>query len=194
MTQQAEVTASPEVQQERRETQRADRKYQMLPHAKPGGIAGFLELIVDQGGRHDVFRLAEQLHLEADDLLPLTEAAAVLGFANLREGDVEITDEGRAFADADILTRKVLFRQAALKNVQLLRQIDQTLHAKADHTIPVDFFENVLDDYFSKKEVERQLDTAIEWGRYAEVFDYEPDSGRMILADLEAQHPETPSS
>jgi NitT/TauT family transport system ATP-binding protein len=194
MTQQAEVTASPEVQQGRRETQRADRKYQMLPHAKPGGIAGFLELIVDQGGRHDVFRLAEQLHLEADDLLPLTEAAAVLGFANLREGDVEITDEGRAFADADILTRKVLFRQAALKNVQLLRQIDQTLHAKADHTIPVDFFENVLDDYFSKKEVERQLDTAIEWGRYAEVFDYEPDSGRMILADLEAQHPETPSS
>jgi len=194
MTQQAEVTASPEVQQERRETQRADSKYQMLTHAKPGGIAGFLELIVDQGGRHDVFRLAEQLHLEADDLLPLTEAAAVLGFANLREGDVEITDEGRAFADADILTRKVLFRQAALKNVQLLRQIDQTLHAKADHTIPVDFFENVLDDYFSKKEVERQLDTAIEWGRYAEGFDYEPDSGRMILADLEAQHPETPSS
>jgi NitT/TauT family transport system ATP-binding protein len=194
MTQQAEVTTSPQVQQERRETPRTDRKYQMLPHAKPGGIAGFLELIVDQGGRHDLFRLAEQLHLEADDLLPLTEAAAILGFANLKEGDVEITEEGRAFADADILTRKVLFRQAALKNVQLLRQIDQTLHAKADHTIPVDFFEDVLDEYFSRKEVQRQLDTALEWGRYAEVFDYEPDSGRMILADLEAQHPETPFS
>jgi NitT/TauT family transport system ATP-binding protein len=193
MTQpQAEVMPSPQVV-ERREAPRVDRKYQMLPHAKPGGIAGLLELLVDHGGRDDMFRLAEQLHLEVDDLLPLTEAAALLGFASLKEGDVEITEEGRAFADADILTRKVLFRQAALKNVQLLRQIDQTLHAKANHTIPVDFFEDVLDEYFSKKEVERQLDTVLEWGRYAEVFDYEPDSGRMILADLEAQHPE-PSS
>jgi NitT/TauT family transport system ATP-binding protein len=184
---------SPQLATERRETPRPERKYQMLPHAKPGGIAGLLELLVDQGGRDDVFRLAEQLHLEVDDLLPLTEAAALLGFANLREGDAELTEEGRAFADADILTRKVLFRQAALKHVQLLRQIDQTLHAKANHTIPIDFFEDVLDEYFSKKEVERQLDTALEWGRYAEVFDYEPDSGNMILADLEAQYPEAPA-
>lgn len=191
MTQpQAEVTPSPQVGQERRQLPRAERKYQMLPHAKPGGIAGLLELVVDQGGRHDVFRLAEQLHLEVDDLLPLTEAAALLGFASLKEGDVEITAEGRAFADADILSRKVLFRKAALEHVQLLRQIDETLHAKTKHTIPIDFFEDVLDEYFSKKEVQRQLDTALEWGRYAEIFDYEPDSGNMILADLEAQHPE----
>jgi NitT/TauT family transport system ATP-binding protein len=189
----SEVTLSPQSLPERGETPREKRKYQMLPHAKPGGIAGLLELLVDQSGRDDVYRLASQLHLEVDDLLPLTEAAALLEFASLKEGDVEITDEGRAFADADILTRKVLFRQAALKGVQLLRLIDQTLHAKSNHTIPIDFFEDVLDEYFSKKEVERQLDTVIEWGRYAEIFDYEPDSGRMILADLEAQHPEAPS-
>ena len=189
----AEVTPSPQGASERGETIREKRKYQMLPHAKPGGIAGLLELLADQGGRDDVYRLTEQLHLEVDDLLPLTEAAALLGFASLKEGDVELTEEGRAFADADILTRKVLFRQAALEHVQLLRQIDQTLHAKTNHTIPIGFFEDVLDEYFSKKEVERQLDTVIEWGRYAEIFNYEPDSGRIILADLEAQHPEVPS-
>lgn len=185
-----EVVASPLVPQERRDIARSERKYQMLPHAKPGGIAGLLELLVDRGGRDDIYRLTGQLHLEVDDLLPLTEGAALLGFVSVREGDVEITEEGRAFAEADILTRKVLFREAALHHVQLLGQIDQTLHAKSDHTIPIDFFENVLDEYFSQKEVERQLSTALEWGRYAEIFDYEPDSGRMILADLGAQHAE----
>jgi len=193
MTQpEAAVTASPLSPYERRQHPRPEHKYQMLPHAKPGGIAGLLELLVDRGGRDDVYRLTEQLHLEVDDLLPLTEGAALLGFANVKEGDVEVTEQGRAFAEADILTRKVLFREAALGHVQLLGQIDQTLHAKADHTIPIDFFEDVLDEHFSKKEIERQLDTALEWGRYAEIFDYEPDSGRMILSDLGAQHPEGP--
>jgi NitT/TauT family transport system ATP-binding protein len=187
------VTASPLSPYERWQHPRPEHKYQMLPHAKPGGIAGLLELLVDRGGRDDVYRLTEQLHLEVDDLLPLTEGAALLGFANVKEGDVEVTEQGRAFAEADILTRKVLFREAALDHVQLLKQIDQTLHAKSDHTIPIDFFENVLGEHFSQKEVERQLDTALEWGRYAEVFDYEPDSGRMILADLGAQHPEGPA-
>jgi NitT/TauT family transport system ATP-binding protein len=194
MTQpEVEVAASPLVAHERRQRSRPKPKYQMLPHAKPGGIAGLLELLIDRGGRDDVFRLAGQLHLEVDDLLPLTEAAALLGFASVKEGDVEITEEGRAFAEADILTRKVLFRQAALRHVQLLGQIDQTLHAKGDHTIPIAFFEDILDEHFSEKEIERQLETALEWGRYAEIFDYEPDSERMILADLGAEHPEGPS-
>src|SRR5690349_14285313 len=32
-------------------------KYQMLPHASPGGIAGLLELLHDRGGREDLYRL-----------------------------------------------------------------------------------------------------------------------------------------
>ncbi|HKS74400.1 MAG TPA: nitrate/sulfonate/bicarbonate ABC transporter ATP-binding protein [Terriglobales bacterium] len=191
MTQpEAEIAPSAFVPPDQRQPSGAEHRYQMLPHAKPGAIAGLLELLADRGGRDDVFRLAEQLHLEVDDLLPLTEGAALLGFATVKQGDVEITQEGQAFVEADILSRKVLFREASLDHVQLLGQIDKTLHAKSDHTIPIDFFENVLDEYFSEKEVERQLNTALEWGRYAEIFDYEPDSGRMILADLGAQHPE----
>jgi NitT/TauT family transport system ATP-binding protein len=164
MTQpEAEIGASPLVSHDRQGTLRLEPKYQMLPHAKPGGIAGLLELLVDRGGRDDVYRLAEQLRLEVDDLLPLTEGAALLGFLTIKQGDLEITEKGRAFAEADILARKVLFREAALHKVQLLGHIDQTLHAKAEHTIPIDFFEGVLDQYFSQHEIERQLDTALEW-------------------------------
>jgi len=55
-------------------------RYQMLPHARPGGMAGLLELLLDKGGRDDIYRLADDLTFEIDDLLPIVDAAQLLGF------------------------------------------------------------------------------------------------------------------
>ncbi|HUI85409.1 MAG TPA: nitrate/sulfonate/bicarbonate ABC transporter ATP-binding protein [Candidatus Binatia bacterium] len=155
-------------------------KFQMLPHARPGGIAGFLELLADRGGRDDLYKLADELAMDVDDLLPIVEASQILGFAVLREGDVEITPQGRTFAEADIQTQKALFRDAALKNVSILRLIENTLHAKRDHAIGEEFFRDILDEHFSSDEVERQFETALNWGRYAEIFDYDSENGRLF--------------
>ena len=65
--------------------------YQMLPHARPGGIAGLLELLLDKGGRDDIYRLADDLSFEIDDLLPIVDAAQLLGFLQVEEGDAAIT-------------------------------------------------------------------------------------------------------
>jgi NitT/TauT family transport system ATP-binding protein len=97
-------------------------RYQMLPHARPGGIAGLLELLNEREGKQDLFRVAEELALEADDLLPIVEAAALLGFATVDKGDVDITAAGKAFAEADVATQKKLFREAALQHVTLLQR------------------------------------------------------------------------
>jgi hypothetical protein len=72
-------------------------------------------MLADHNGRDDMYRLAAALSFEIDDLLPVVDAAVMLGFAKLEEGDVEITPAGRAFAEADILRRKELFRTAALE-------------------------------------------------------------------------------
>jgi NitT/TauT family transport system ATP-binding protein len=165
-------------------------KYQMLPHARTGGIAGLLEILHDGGGHADLYKLAETLAMDVDDLLPIVESATMLGFAMLKEGDVQITHEGVVFADADILTRKVLFREAALSHITILQCIDSVLKAKSDHSIPDEFFHDILDEHFSKDEVERQFETAMNWGRYAEIFDHDPQKGRLVLADhgLEPNH------
>jgi len=159
---------------------REKNKFQMLPHARPGGIAGFMELLADRGGRDDLYKLADELSMNVDDILPIVEASTVLGFAVLREGDVEITPEGRTFGEADIQTQKQLFREAALKNVAILRLIENTLHAKRDHAIGEEFFRDILDEHFSSDEVERQFQTALNWGRYAEIFDYDSENGRLF--------------
>jgi NitT/TauT family transport system ATP-binding protein len=155
----------------------------MLPHARVGGIAGLLELLHDRGGREDLFRLSEELVMDVEDLLPILEACVLLGFGWLKEGDVQLTPQGVVFADSDIQARKVLFRQAALDHVTILKQIASILQRKSDHAISDEFFHDILDEHFSEEEVQRQLDTAMNWGRYAEIFDYDRESGKLTQAE-----------
>lgn len=162
-------------------------KYQMLPHAFPGGIGGFLEMLASSSGRDDLYHLAGELNMEVDELLPTVEAAQLLRFAALKEGDAEITPQGRNFAEADILTRKTLFREAALKHVALLRIIDSTLRANPDHAIEEKFLQGTLSEHFTEEEVWRQIDTVLDWGRYAEIFDYDSETGRLVLPDSGAE-------
>jgi NitT/TauT family transport system ATP-binding protein len=159
-------------------------KYQILPHARVGGIAGLVELLHDRGGREDLFRLSEELVMDVEDLLPILEACQLLGFAWLKEGDVQLSGQGVRFADADIQRRKVLFREAALEHVTILKQIDSILKRKSDHSINDEFFHDILDEHFSEEEVQRQFDTAMNWGRYAEIFDYDRESGRLVQTEV----------
>jgi len=158
-------------------------KYQMLPHARPGGMAGLLELLLDKGGRDDIYRLADDLAFEIDDLLPIVDAAQLLGFLKVEEGDAAITPSGEQFANSEILRQKELFRNAAVENVLLLRQIRRALDAKSDHTVPEVFFLDMLDEQFSEEESLRQLETAVNWGRYAELFDFDSARRRFVLPD-----------
>jgi len=158
-------------------------KYQMLPHARPGGVAGLLELLLDKGGRDDIYRLADDLAFEIDDLLPIVDAAQLLGFLKVEEGDASITETGTEFANSEILRQKELFRDAALANVLLLRQIRRALEAKSDHTVPDEFFLDMLDEQFSEEESHRQIETAVNWGRYGELFDFDAARRRFVMPD-----------
>lgn len=155
----------------------------MLPHTRPGGLAGLMEILVDQGGRADLHVLADELSLEVDALLPSVDTAVLLGMLKLEEGDALITPEGQAFAQGDIQERKAIFRKAMLANIPLFRQMEQSLKAKADRTLPAEFFQDLLDEYFSEEEARRQLETAIQWGRYAEIFDFDAASGKLTLTE-----------
>ena len=159
--------------------------YQMLPHARPGGMAGLLELLLDKGGRDDIYRLADDLAFEIDDLLPIVDAAQLLGFLKIEEGDAAITPSGAEFANSEILRQKELFRDAAVANVLLLRQIRRALESKSDHSVPEDFFLDMLDEQFSEEECLRQMETAVTWCRYAELFDFDAARRRFVLPDAQ---------
>ncbi len=174
---------APDQQAGQRVRDQRQMHYQMLPHARPGGMAGLLELLLDKGGRDDIYHLADDLAFEIDDLLPIVDAAQLLGFLTIEEGDAAITPSGTEFANSEILRQKELFRGAAVKSVLLLRQIRRALEAKSDHTVPEDFFLDMLDEQFSEEECLRQMETAVAWGRYAELFDFDAGRRRFVLPD-----------
>jgi NitT/TauT family transport system ATP-binding protein len=155
--------------------------FQVLPHATAGGMAGLLEFLNDRGGREDMYHLAEELLMEVDDLFPIVDEAVLLGFANSTQGDVQLTPAGKEFADADIGTRKKLFRDAVLSHVTLIQQIRNALERKSDKAVPREFFRDILDEHLSQEEAQRQLDTALNWGRYAEIFTYDSQTDRLLL-------------
>ena len=178
---------APDHQHPTRVRDQRQMHYQMLPHARPGGMAGLLELLLDKGGKDDIYRLADDLAFEIDDLLPIVDASQLLGFLKIEEGDAAITPSGSEFANSEILRQKELFRAAATENVLLLRQIRRALESKSDHTVPEDFFLDMIDEQFSEEESLRQMETAITWGRYAELFDFDAARRRFVLPDMQEE-------
>jgi NitT/TauT family transport system ATP-binding protein len=68
-----------------------------------------------------------------------------------------------------------------------LRQIRRALEAKSDHTVPEDFFLDMIDEQFSEDESLRQMETAVTWGRYAELFDFDSARRRFVLPDTQEE-------
>ena len=154
-----------------------------LPDAEISELSGLLETIAepDYQGKMDLPELADILSLDIDDLFPLTEVLEILNFAQTREGDIELTQAGKIFAEADILERKKLFAKQLLTNVPLARHIRQSIDQRGGHRISKEQFLEELENHLSEKEALRVLRIAIDWGRYAEIFAYDDNSGILSL-------------
>jgi NitT/TauT family transport system ATP-binding protein len=167
---------------------------QMLPHARLGAVSGFLELLHDRGAKEDLYRIAEELRLEVDDLLPIVEASSLLKFASAEKGDVELTAAGRQFAEGDMEVRRKLIREAMLANIQLIQRMMGALASKSNHSMPVEFFRDILDESFSDAQTKNQVETALDWGRFAGIFNYDAAQDTLSLPEpATPPHPEAES-
>ncbi len=163
----------------------------MLPHASVDGIAGLAELAVASGDDADLADLAAVVGFEIDDLFPIVDALTILGFATPENGRLSLTEAGERFAGADIQGSKEIFREAALKRVPLVRRIRRALEHSTDGALREGFFIDLLAAHYSRDEARAQLDTAIDWGRYAELFEYDAAHGEVRM-DTPAPAPAAP--
>ncbi len=153
-----------------------------IPHGHLSMLSGLLELVADRGGRDDLYHLGSELFLEVDDLLPVTETAELFHLAEVKEGDLYLTDLGHQFVEADVSERKEIIR-TQLRDIPIFRLIDRVLQSKANHAMVKEFFNDILEEHFSVEEAERQLMIAINWGRFADFFHYDTDTELLYLAD-----------
>ena len=151
-----------------------------LPHAPIGMVLGLLEHLREApGGREDLYKLGGPMGYELDELLPVTEAAKRLGLVTVSKGDIELTAEGRSLATAEEPERKRRVGQR-LQQLPLISDIRRAVE-EGDGRAPRRQFLSELQQQFSPVEAQRQLSTALDWARYGEVFDFDPDAEDFIL-------------
>ncbi|TAM67536.1 MAG: nitrate/sulfonate/bicarbonate ABC transporter ATP-binding protein [Microbacteriaceae bacterium] len=156
----------------------------LLPEATAGSLAGLVGIVYAHNGQTDLPDLASELLFEVDDLLPLVDAASMLGLLELDGVDAFLTETGRRWHTADIQGSKQLFAALVVEHAPLVRTICRTLENTDDGSIHDDFFLDLLRRGLSDANAKRQLEIAIDWGRYAELFDYDADSGELVLTEV----------
>jgi NitT/TauT family transport system ATP-binding protein len=156
-----------------------------LPHVQINTLAGLVEHLKEQpAGRADIYRLAQEFTYHSDQVLLLTEATELLGFATVAKGAILLTPLGETYAEASILARKEIFA-SRLRRLPLFAWLIGMLRADDRRQLSWDVVLAALELEFPPEEAERQLDTAVSWGRYAELLGYD-DSTAMIFLETAA--------
>ncbi len=150
-----------------------------LPQARPNAVAGMVEKLQEDGGQADLYRFAGELTLPLDELLPIVEAGELAGLVTIREGDLFLTPLGQSYAEATILARKEMIAGRMLR-VPTIRWIYETLQADDNQRVNREYFLERLEKEFAEK-AEEQLDTAIAWGRFTELYAYDGDAHELYL-------------
>lgn len=158
-----------------------------LPHITINDLAGLLEHLSDlPANRADLYQLAQDLKVNSDQLLSLTEAAELLGFATVAQGDIMLTALGETFAEASILARKEIFA-TRIRRLPIFKWLLSMLKKAEKHQLKWDVVQTALELEFPEEEAYRQLDTAVDWGRYAEILAYEDASEVIYLEPAASQ-------
>jgi NitT/TauT family transport system ATP-binding protein len=152
-----------------------------LPHISINDLTGLLEYLTEvPNDRTDIYRLAEELKIDSDSLLRLTEAAELFGFATIAQGDIALTPLGETFAEASILARKEIFA-TRIRRLPFIKWLLAMLAAAERHQLQREVLKTALELEFPPEEAERQLETIANWGRYTELLVYDDDDDVFYL-------------
>jgi NitT/TauT family transport system ATP-binding protein len=155
----------------------------VLTHVSSNVLTGLIETVAatPYNGKADLPVLAEEQHLEVDELFPAAEALQLLRFAEVEGGDIRLTEQGLEFARSETDERKKLFARHLITYVPLAAHIRRVLDERASHSAPKSRFFDELEDYMAEEAAEQTLRTIVSWGRYGEVFAYDDHAQAFSL-------------
>lgn len=152
-----------------------------LPKATIGEIIGLLEFINDfKSQKEDLFELAKMLNMDIDEFSPIVEAAEILGFVRIEDGDIILTEIGKKFIDADINERKLIFKER-LKKLKIFKELLRFLHTNKDFMVDREKVTELFEEELTHEDAEKLLNVIIDWGRFAELLGYNADAEEIYI-------------
>ncbi|HEY1631699.1 MAG TPA: nitrate/sulfonate/bicarbonate ABC transporter ATP-binding protein [Rhizomicrobium sp.] len=154
-----------------------------LPRVSVNLLAGLIEAVEAQpyGGKAELSEIASDLQLEIDELFPVVESLQMLRLADISEGDIVLSDNGKRFAQAEVDDRKRMFARLLIRYVPLAALVRRVLDERESHQAPWNRFVDELEDYMTTEAAEDTLRALVSWARFAELFSYDDDTGMFSL-------------
>ncbi len=154
-----------------------------LPEADIARMEGTLEVLAEEPflGRADLPKIAEETGLTDRELLNVSKALTLLGFATLEGGDIMMTPLGEQYVRTEQANQHVLFGQQLVENVPLVAYILHGLEQDPSGDLHEDLFLRLLRFTLNEDDAKSALRIAIEWGRYGNLFKYIYNTGIIHL-------------
>ena len=153
----------------------------MHPIAKVsvGQILGLVEAIDEVGGSADVATISQEVEMDIDRLGPIIDAAELLNFVKVEDGDLTITELSRKVLHANVRERKRIIRDI-IDDVPIFKQVMEMAKVarrplsreEVLGTIAAQVGTHNADDLFN---------ALVYWGRYTELVHYDSESEQLTI-------------
>ena len=151
-----------------------------LPNVSLTEVVGFLELLSQEGGRADIFALAQKLMKDSLNILMMAKAAELLDFVDTPKNQIVLTDLGRNFIKADINRRKQMIHERMMQ-LKVTQMFYQKLVNAENLSIPKEEAIQSIHEWLPNENPEEVFDTLVQWGRFGELFGYNDDSQSVYI-------------
>src|SRR6185312_2334110 len=108
-----------------------------LPYVHLGEVFGLMEVVRDNGGQMDVFRLDSITDYDFGHTLAVVKAGEMLDLLDTPKNQDILTGEGKKFLDADMNARKVILNKL-LQQLGVFRYVVQILKEAREQRLPED--------------------------------------------------------
>jgi NitT/TauT family transport system ATP-binding protein len=159
------------------------------PKAGVSEVIGLLEMIDDEGGKIDVYKIGKTIGHKLDQLLSAVETAKTFGFVAVEEGDILLTELGKTLLRSSTDERKKIIAQI-LPQFDVFKELLDVLYLKEDHVVDLEYLEEIIGRVLPEKETEKARDIILDWGRFAELIRVDSDEQEIHLEEEEEEDTE----
>jgi NitT/TauT family transport system ATP-binding protein len=153
-----------------------------LPPVGVGEIFGLLEIVHDHGGCMDVFHLDNLTDSDFGHTLAVVKAGEMLDVLETPKNTVVLTDTGRRLLAETMDGRKTILRHQ-LQRLGTFRLFVQALNRAGGLPVPAAEIHAELARRLPAQDVESVFHTAVAWGRFAELFEYDADQRILHMGE-----------
>lgn len=156
-----------------------------IPAVPVGRMVGLLEILHRNQETINLYELSARIGTDFGETIAIVKAAEMLDLVDTPKHDVTMTELGWYFLAAPIPARKTLFKNQILQ-LSVFQLIKRWLDESEDGRIRQ---ENILEELAALLPYDRPetlFAAIIDWGRYAEIIDYDQRNGMVYLQEQES--------